>query len=82
MMKMIVKKTDSLGLEILNSIVQDEIGNAIKPVKTKEEAINDKSSSFILFEIYEEGKIIEYFTLSEEVYYKWVKEYKLEGIEI
>ncbi len=80
---MVVKKTDSLGIEILNSISIDETGKAIKPVKTKEEAINDKGeSSLTLFEVYEDGKVVGYFSLETKTYDKWVKEYKLEGVEI
>lgn len=78
-----IKRTDSLGLEILNGIIKMESGNAIKPEKLKEEAIkNIDQDNSILFVIYE-GKIEkEYFVLDIEKYNKWVNDYKLEGVEI
>ncbi len=78
-----IKKTDSLGLEILSSISTDETGKAIKPVNEKEEAIkNMEKSSLTLFEVYEGEEIVSYFALETDVYNKWTKEYKLQGVEI
>ncbi len=78
-----IKKTDSLGIEILTSISQDETGNAIKPVKTKEEAIENKEEAKLtLFEVYEAEEVVGYFTIETETYNKWVQDYKLEGVEI
>lgn len=77
------KKTDSLGVEILASVSMEETGKAIKPVKTKEEAINKQNQSLLtLFEVYEDNKVVGYFTLKTSTYNKWTVEYKLEGVEI
>lgn len=78
-----IKKTDSLGIEILTSISTDEIGKAIKIEKTKEKAINNKEEvTLTLFEVMEADEVAGYFTIATETYNKWVKEYKLEGVEI
>ncbi len=76
-------KTDSLGIEILSSISIEETGNAIKPVKRKDEAINNQNENELtLFEVYDQNEVVGYFTLKSQVYDDWVKEYKLEGVEL
>lgn len=75
-------KTDSLGLEILNNIAKDEIGKQIKPTKNKDDAIIKNNDDYILFEMYEQNKIVGYFTLDKNLYNKWVIEYKIEGVEL
>ncbi len=74
-------KTDSLGLEILNSISMDEDNKKIK-IFNNENEIENKENNSILFEIHNQNKIEGFFTLNEQTYLKWVKEYKLEGVEI
>ena len=77
-------KTDSLGIEILNKVLNEEGIDSIKLFKTEEEAIlsNKTKEVIILFELYENDKIINYFILSKKLYVKLTKDYKLEGVEI
>ncbi|NQX83226.1 MAG: hypothetical protein HRS50_00730 [Mycoplasmataceae bacterium] len=78
-----IVKTDSLGIEILNKIILDESGDIIKLVKTKKKLINGYDDElFIVFEVYDQNKIIGYFSLKKETYVCWTKKYKLKGIEI
>lgn len=67
---------------MLNSISQDETGKAIKPVKTKEEAMISENKKEILFIIWENNIEDGFFLLEEETYEQWKKDYKLEGVEI
>ncbi|BDU67393.1 MAG: hypothetical protein TYPL_0460 [Candidatus Tyloplasma litorale] len=76
-------KTDSLGVEMLNFASMEETKKTIKKFKTKEEAIFQKDlEKIILFEVIENKKIEAYFTIEIIDYKKWLKDYKLEGVEI
>ena len=76
-------KTDSLGFEMLNFASIEETKKTIQKFKTKDLAIAKKDlEKIILFEIFENKEIIEYFTIKEIEYKKWLKDYKLEGVEI
>ncbi len=75
--------TDSLGLEILNSISLDETQTDIKVYKTKDEAIESKELETItLFQVTENEKVISYFVLDTKTYTNWIEDYKIKGVEI
>ncbi len=78
-----VVKTDSLGVEILNSIAVGETNNELVMHKTKEEATKEKDTSVItLFEVYENEEVVSYFVLETETYNNWIEEYQIEGVEL
>ncbi len=78
-----VIKTDSLGIEILNSISLDETKKELVLFNDKEKVLQNLDvTKIILFEVSENNKVTKYFVIEEDVYNKWVDEYKIEGVEL
>ncbi len=78
-----VIKTDSLGIEILNSISLDETKKELVLFNNKEKVLQNLDvTKIILFEVLENNKVTKYFVIEEDIYNKWVNEYKIEGVEL
>ncbi len=76
-------KTDSLGIEILNSISVGETKKELVMHKTEEEATNGiDASTNTLFEVFENEEVVSYFVIETETYNNWIEEYQIEGVEL